>query len=247
MKLPELLDVFVRSHARSEWLTGLTTASADRTAEAVAEIAGRELGPAPVPFAFFVLGSEGRSESTLFTDQDNALVYLDPPAAQAESCRSYFLEFGARMNRMLARTGYALCPGGIMAQNQRWNQPLSGWLHYFNDWILQPDPQNLLESTTFFDPRRICGDDEPLRQLREHIRLTLKENPAFFGHLARQCLQYKIPLGLFGKIQTDDSEPHHRGVNIKNPLRIIVNLVRLYAMAHGVEEVSTELRSAPYS
>ena len=44
------------------------------------------------------------------------------------------------------------------------------------------------------------------------------------------------------KIQTDDSEPHHRGVNIKNPLRIIVNLVRLYAMAHGVEEVSTELR-----
>ena len=77
LKLPELLDVFVRSHARSEWLTGLTTANADRSAEVVAEIAGRELGPAPVPFAFFVLGSEGRSESTLFTDQDNALVHPD--------------------------------------------------------------------------------------------------------------------------------------------------------------------------
>ena len=59
LKLPELLDVFVRSHARSEWLTGLTTANADQTAEAIAAIVERELGPAPVPFAFFVLGSEG--------------------------------------------------------------------------------------------------------------------------------------------------------------------------------------------
>ena len=49
---------------------------------AVAAIVGSALGPPPVPFAFFVLGSEGRSESTLFTDQDNALVYLDPPAPE---------------------------------------------------------------------------------------------------------------------------------------------------------------------
>jgi len=242
LKLPELLNVFVRSHARSEWLTGLTTASADQTAEAIAAIAERELGPAPVPFAFFVLGSEGRSESTLFTDQDNALAYLDPPAGQAESCRLYFLEFAARMNRLLAQTGYALCPGQVMARNPRWNQPLSGWLHYFNNWILQPDPQNLLEATTFFDRRFVYGDAEPLRQLKEYIRLTLEENPAFFSHLARQGLQYKIPLGLFGKILTDASEPHHRSVNIKNPLRVIVNLVRLYAMANGIEEVNTGLR-----
>ena len=242
LKMPELLDVFVRSHARSEWLTGLTTASADQTAEAIAAIAGRELGLPPVPFAFFVLGSEGRSESTLFTDQDNALVYLDPPAGQAESCRRYFLEFASRMNLMLAQTGYALCPGQVMARNPRWNQPLSGWQRHFNDWILQPDPQNLLESTTFFDRRRVYGDAGPILQLQEHIRLTLKGNPAFFGHLARQCLQYKIPLGLFGKILTDASEAHQRSVNIKNPLRVIVNLVRLYAMAYGVEEVNTGLR-----
>ncbi len=242
LKLPELLDVFVRSHARSEWLTGLTTANADQTAEAIAAIAGRELGSPPVPFAFFVLGSEGRSESTLFTDQDNALVYIDPPAGQAESCRRYFLEFGARMNFMLAQTGYALCPGQVMARNPLWNQPLSGWQHHFNRWILQPDPQNLLESTTFFDRRRIYGDPGPMLRMQEHVRLTLKGNPAFFSHLARQCVQYKIPLGLFGKILTDESEAHQRSVNIKNPLRVIVSLLRLYAMAHGIEEVNSGLR-----
>ena len=242
LKLPELLDVFVRSHTRSEWLTGLTTASADHTAAAAASLVRRELGPPPVPFAFFVLGSEGRSESTLFTDQDNALVYLDPPADQAESSRSYFQEFGARLNRMLAQTGYALCPGQVMAQNPRWNQPLSVWKHYYNDWILQPDPQSILDSTTFFDLRRVYGDAEPILQLQESIRRSLEENPAFFGHLARLCLQYKIPLGIFGRIQTDPSEPHHNRLNIKNPLRIIVNLVRLYAMAHGIDEKNTGLR-----
>jgi signal-transduction protein with cAMP-binding, CBS, and nucleotidyltransferase domain/PAS domain-containing protein len=242
LKLPELLDVFVRSHSRSEWLTGLTTASADLTAVAAAGIVQRELGQPPVPFAFFVLGSEGRSESTLFTDQDNALVYLDPPASQAESCRGYFREFGERMNRMLAQTGYALCPGQVMANNPRWNQPMSVWKHYFNDWISQPGPQNLLDSTTFFDLRRVYGDAEPLLQLQKYIHRTLEENPAFFSHLAKLCLQYKIPLGLFGKIQTDPSEPHQNRLNIKNPLRIIVNLVRLYAMAHGSDELNTLLR-----
>jgi CBS domain-containing protein len=237
-----LLDVFVRSHTRSEWLTGLATANADLTAAAVAGIVRRELGPPPVPFAFFVLGSEGRSEPTLFTDQDNALVYLDPPAAQAESCRRYFREFGERMNRLLAQTGYALCPGQVMAKNPRWNQPLSVWKHYFHDWIIQPDPQNLLDSTTFFDLRRVFGDAEPILQLQEYVRRSLEENPAFFGHLGRLCLQYKIPLGIFGKIQTDSSEPHHNRLNIKNPLRVIVNLVRLYTMAHGIDEVNTALR-----
>jgi len=143
---------------------------------------------------------------------------------------------------MLAQTGYALCPGQVMANNSRWNQPLSVWIRYFSDWIRQPDPKSLLESTTFFDLRRVYGDAEPILQLQEFTRRALKENPAFFGHLAQVCLQYKIPLGIFGKILTDASEPQHNRINIKNPLRVIVNLVRLYAMAHGIEEKNTALR-----
>ncbi|MCU0235588.1 MAG: DUF294 nucleotidyltransferase-like domain-containing protein [Acidobacteria bacterium] len=242
LKLPELLAVFVRSHARSEWLTGLTTAVADGSAAAVAAMVGRELGSPPVPFAFFVLGSEGRSEPTLFTDQDNALVYLDPAAGQAESCRRYFREFGERMNRLLAQTGYAPCPGQVMAGNPRWNQPLADWKHIFNEWILQPDPQNLLESTTFLDLRPVCGEAGLLQELREHVRSTLAQNPAFFSHLARVCLQYKIPLNIFGRIQTESSAASPNRINIKNPLRVIVNLVRLYALAHNIGETNTMLR-----
>jgi CBS domain-containing protein len=181
-------------------------------------------------------------ESTIFTDQDNALIYLDPPPGQAESCRNYFRELAERMNRMLAETGYALCPGQVMARNPRWNQPLAVWKRYFSEWIRHPDPQNLLESTTFFDMRHMVGDAGLVMQLGEFIRLALEENPAFLAHLARVCLQYKMPLGIFGKIRTDDSEAQHNRVNIKNPLRVIVNMVRLYAMAHKIEERNTLLR-----
>jgi len=242
LQLPELLAVFARSHARGEWLTALTTAVADSSAVAIAAIVSRELGAPPVPFAFFVLGSEGRSEPTLLSDQDNALVYLDPAGDQAESCRRYFREFGERMNRLLAQTGYAPCPGQVMAGNPRWNQPLAAWKRIFNEWILQPDPQNLLESATFLDLRPVCGEAGLLRELREHVRGALAENPAFFSYLARECLQYKIPLNIFGRIQTESSGESPNRITIKNPLPVIVNLVRLYALAHGIGETNTLLR-----
>jgi CBS domain-containing protein len=242
LQLPELLAVFARSHARGEWLTSLTTAALDGSVVAVAAMVSRELGPPPAPFAFFVLGSAGRSEPTLFSDQDNALVYLDPAADSEESCRQYFRAFGERMNRLLEQTGYAPCPGQVMAGNPRWNQPLAAWKRIFNEWILQPDPQNLLESTTFLDLRPLCGEAGLLLELREHVRGALAENPAFFNYLARECLQYKIPLNIFGKIQTEPSAESPHRINIKNPLRVIVNIVRLYALAHGIGETNTLLR-----
>jgi signal-transduction protein with cAMP-binding, CBS, and nucleotidyltransferase domain len=242
LKLPELLAVFVNSHAHSDWLAGLATAVADRTAAAIAAMVELELGPPPAAYSFFALGSEGRSESTLYTDQDNALVYHDPPAGQLESCRRYFLEFGERMNRLLAQTGYALCPGRVMAGNPAWNRPLSEWEDQVSDWVRQPDPQNLLESTTFFDLRHVHGESSLLGRLRGHGLRILDGHPAFFAHLAGLCLRYKIPLGIFGRIQTDPGDPRGNRLNIKDPLRVMVSLVRLYALAHGIDEANTRLR-----
>jgi signal-transduction protein with cAMP-binding, CBS, and nucleotidyltransferase domain len=242
LKLPEMLDVFVSGHAHSDWLTGLATTVADHTAAAVGAMVELELGPPPAAYSFFALGSEGRSESTLYTDQDNALVFLDPPAERLETCRRYFLEFGERMNRLLAQTGYALCPGRVMAGNPAWNRPLSEWANQVADWVRQPDPQNLLESTTFFDLRHVHGDAGLFGRLREHGLRILEEHPAFFAHLAGQCLRYKIPLGIFGRIQTDPGDRHGNRLNIKDPLRVMVSLVRLYALAHGVGESNTRLR-----
>jgi CBS domain-containing protein len=233
------VELLVAGGARTELITALTTQTADAIIRSLAASIEAELGPPPVAYALIVLGSEGRAEQTLLTDQDNAILFADSQAVPQEKSRAYLLDFGRRLNRLLARSGYALCRGEVMAGNPTWNQPLAVWKRYFGEWIRTPDPQNLLEISTFFDLRPVWGDQGLAAELGDYIHGTLRETPAFFGHLARVCLTYKVPLGLFGKIQTEaDDDAAHR-LNIKNPIRVIVNLVRLYAMAHGIRASNT--------
>lgn len=238
-RLPLLVNALVAGGARAAIVTRLITAVADGITEKLAGLVTAELGPAPSAFAFITLGSEGRSEQTLLTDQDNALIYADMPEKESEAARNYFVRFGKRMNVLLSQAGYELCKGDVMAGNPSWNLSLAEWKGNFTKWIVTPDPQNLLELSTFFDLRRVVGDQALVDDLSRHIRRTLRENPAFFSHLARVCMNYKIPLGIFGKIHTESTEEHSNSVNIKNAIRVIVNLVRLYAMSGGIGETNS--------
>ena len=113
----------------------------------VIEFALRQLGPAPLPWCWLAFGSEGRREQTFRTDQDNALVYADPatPAEEA-AARDWFARFARFMKDGLMRCGFALCPANYMADNPRWNQPLSAWRELFTKWITNPGPEALLHA-----------------------------------------------------------------------------------------------------
>jgi PAS domain S-box-containing protein len=234
-----LVNAMVESGARTTSITKLITAVADAITEKLAGIVIAELGKPPVPFAFVALGSEGRSEQTLLTDQDNALIYSDNIEIGSDIVKNYFLSFGERINTLLDKVGYSLCKGGVMAQNPRWNQSLSTWKKYFTEWIVTPEPQNLLDLSIFFDIRCVYGDKSLVDELIHHINQALSQHPPFFGSLARVCMNYKIPLGIFGKIHTESSEDHGKSVNVKNPARVIVNLVRLYTMHRQIVETNT--------
>src|SRR5215207_6508055 len=102
-------------------------------------LAERDLGPAPCAYAWMALGSEGRMEQVLLTDQDNALVYADDSA----EARAYFPRLAARVVDGLVAAGFPPCPGGYMAS--QWCRSLADWQALFRGWIERPDPQALLE------------------------------------------------------------------------------------------------------
>lgn len=238
-KMMLLVNAMVESGARTTSITKIITTFADSITEKLADMVIAELGKPPVSFAFVALGSEGRSEQTLLTDQDNALIYSDDVEMSSDIVKNYFLSFGERMNRLLDKVGYSFCKGGVMAQNPKWNQSLSTWKKYFTGWIVTPEPQNLLDLSIFFDIRCVYGDKKIVDDLINHINQVLSQHPSFFGPLARVCMNYKIPLGIFGKIHTESSEDHGKIVNVKNSARVIVNLVRLYAMHRQIVETNT--------
>jgi CBS domain-containing protein len=196
------------------------------------------LGAAPVPFAFLALGSQGRMEQTLLTDQDNAILFASPgdPAALAAAER-YFAALGERVCEGLEKAGYARCQGGVMASNPRWRMTLEGWKGSFDAWIGKAEPQELLEFSIFFDFRAVHGEARLAHELRVHIQQSLRQSPAFFPHLAQNALLFKPPYRLFGKILLGGETAGL--LNLKDAMMPIVSFARLYALKHNVEETHT--------
>jgi CBS domain-containing protein len=191
-------------------------------------IAEEQLGPPPCPYAWLVLGSEGRMEQVLLSDQDNALVYRDdddPAAAR------YFGDLAALVVGALLEAGFPACTGGYMATN--WCRPLPEWVRTFARWIDAPEPQALVEAAVFLDFRPVHGELslEPLHQ----ALLRAADAGRFLVQLSRAAASFEPPLGTFGRIRTDD-----RQLDLKRgAIAAIVLLGRLYGLASGSAARST--------
>ncbi len=234
--LPLYIKYFVSAGTDIKIITGTITEVSDKISELIIPMAISQAGVPPCRFAFIALGSEGRAEQGLATDQDNAIIYED---IKNSDHKDYFLNLANIINYLLNTAGYKLCEGEIMANNPKWNQPLSVWKKYFRKWITVPEPQNLIDSAIFFDFRIIYGDEHFVEDLRSYINELIKQNPVFIKQTAILTVNYKLPLGMFGKIQTEINKEKHESFNLKNAIRLIVNTVRLYAMDYSINETNT--------
>lgn len=239
-KLPILVNALVEAGAKPRNVSGAIAAVTDAVTEKLLALAVEELGPPPAPFAFVALGSQGRSEQTLASDQDNALVFEAPPGAAPEVVQAYFLALGERVCGWLARAGYSLCKGGAMASNPRFCAPLARWKELFSGWINVAEPKDLLEFNIFFDFRSVYGQAELVSQLRQHVTSELAHTPGFFVHLAQNALYQKPLLGFFGNIVAEpDDRGSSRSFNIKEALTPIVSFARLYSLRSSIAETNT--------
>lgn len=238
-RLPGLVRAVVDAGAEVRYVNRIVSGVSDAVVQRLVGMAVAELGPAPVRFAFLALGSEGREEQTLVTDQDNALVYEDPPADEAEATRDYFLALGSAVCDRLDEVGYAFCDGGVMAKNPRWNQPMSVWQEQFAGWIRNADSQALLELNMLFDFRCVAGEATFARDLRAWVFDEMEAYPLFFVHFAQNSLLYKPPVGLLGGIQAKSEGDAAKALSLKEALLPVANFSRLYALKHRIDSTNT--------
>ncbi len=238
-RLPGLVGAVVDSGAQVRYVNRIITSVSDATLQRLLALALDELGPAPARYAFLALGSEGREEQTLVTDQDNALIYEDPHTGDAEATAAYFLALATFVCDRLDKVGYSFCEGGVMAKNQRWNQPLSVWRAQFADWIHNADSQALLELNMLFDFRCVGGERQLARGLRAEVFEQMGAYPLFFVHFAKNALLYKPPLGVLGGIKASSSGDGPKAVSLKEALLPVADFARLYALKHRVDSTNT--------
>jgi CBS domain-containing protein len=196
--------------------------------------------PPPVRGCWVAAGSEGRREQTLMTDQDNGLVYQDPPPELRAAASAYFALLSASMGQALARLGFPPCPGGFMASNPRWCQPESVWREYFAVWMQTPRPEQVLWASIFFDLRPVAGDHALGRTLWDWVCDRAPGETLFLRHLAKAALDRQVPLGLFGGFVVERAGAHKHRLDLKaRGVFPVTQAMRVYALSLGVRETNT--------
>ena len=238
-QLPGLIRRLIDGGARADHLNRIITAFSDAILKRILDFALEELGPPPARFSFMVFGSEGRLEQTLKTDQDNAIVFEDPGPDRENIVRGYFQDLGTRVCTWLDQVGYSLCEFEIMARNPKWCQPLHIWKKYFQNWILSADSEALLHSSIFFDFRCGSGDAGLVTELREFLIQSLGGWIGFYRHLAENALHFKPPLDFFGNFALQSKGEYKNTLEIKTPMRLIVDFARIYALKNRIQATNT--------
>ena len=224
----------------AEHVTQVTSALNDSLAQRLIELAAARHA-LPARWCWLALGSEGRLEQTLATDQDNALIF--EASSDTEGARRALLAFAGEVNLGLQACGFPLCPGDIMARNPRWCLSAEEWRRVFGDWIRNNNPEALLNAAIFFDFRPVAGDAALAGSLREAVLGQTRASAAFARAMVENATSSRPPLGLLDGFVADDAGSFPGTIDLKaSGARPFVDAARILSLAHALAPTSTAAR-----
>jgi CBS domain-containing protein len=201
---------------------------------------GSGAAPPDVRYCFLVLGSGGRREMLLGPDQDHALVFEDVPESRLAELDEFFAPLTAEVVLALQQVGYPACDGQVMADNPLWRGRLGDWRTRIRDWVANAEPQQVRNSSIFFDFALLAGDAQLLTELREIVHAEVADQPGFLYQMMSLDLRYKVPVGLLGRFILERSGEHEGALSLKlGGSLYIVDCIRMFALEKGVQETST--------
>ena len=184
-----------------------------------------------------VMGSEGRGEQTMRTDQDNGLILAGP--VDEQELKAFRVAFSGALERF----GFPRCPGEVMVVNPQWSKPLADYEGDFRRWLVEPDEAAQMNVAIFYDAEAVAGDAELLGRAKRALIDALRGERAQLARFARAVDAFPTPIGLFNNLVVD----HERGDAVdlkKGGVFPIVHGVRALALERGLLETGTAARIA---
>ena len=182
-----------------------------------------------------VMGSEGRGEQAVRTDQDNGLILSEPVDTTKLDA------FRADFSSALSSFGFPPCPGSVMVSNPAWSRQLSDYLADFRKWIALPDETSHLNVAIFYDARAVAGDTRLLTKAKTALVEMVRGEQTFLAHFARAIDAFATPIGLFKSLITSAGNGDALDLK-KGGIFPIVHGVRRLALEHGLMETATDKR-----
>lgn len=239
------LDAMLKENAAAHEICAIISELNDRILRRIIllseqEMVAEQMGPPPVEYCWLAMGSEGRKEQTLATDQDNAIIYMDVESSELEQVDQYFALLAEKIVSGLERCGFPRCEGGVMAVNRKWRRSFSEWKREINNWLNNLDGDEVRNFTIFLDFRGVYGHIQLAEELRQHLHNQGKNQTFLFNRLARDDSSHPVPIGLFGRFITEKNEQDQSIIDLKHGgVMHIVNAARIFALREGISETST--------
>jgi CBS domain-containing protein len=204
------------------------------------ELAVEKIGSyPPVRFVWMNIGSQGRKEQLLRTDQDNALIFEDVSPEQHDSVKRYFMELAELVTESLSKVGYEFSPYNIVARNPKWCKSLTDWIKQYNEWTNTPKEKELEYANLFFDFDFIYGYPAIEDVLTQTITQNITRNKKFFAHLASDALKNQAALGFFRQFIVEGDGENKDLFDIKTrAIKPLVDAGRLLALSQGFTEIT---------
>lgn len=219
----------VRVDAIAEIVSDLNRRLFNKVFRLIAPASIREQG------CLIVMGSEGRGEQTVRTDQDNALILAEPvPDADLDAFRRNF-------TAALESFGFAPCPGNVMVRNPEWSRTVDEYTHAFGQWVAVPGEHAHMDIAIFYDAVAVAGREELLDQAKAAMIEAVRGRSAFMVHFARAIDSFPAAIGLFNTLRTTAGEGDAVDLK-KGGIFPIVHGVRSLALERGLTETGTAAR-----
>jgi len=229
--IPEILDIITEFY--------------DRITRQVIEIAIEtmvaEYGPPPARFCWLTMGSGGRREQFMRTDQDNALIYqqLEDPD-QKQNAEEYFSKLAELVVEGLTICGFAPCPGNVMAINPFWRGNTGYWNSLTAKWLQGTQSEDIRMLTIFLDFRPVYGHYPLAEDLRQFLSKSFSKQPLILSFLAEDASRGRLPVGFLGNPVGERTGKHRAEINLKKSVSVyLIDCIRLLALKEGAATTNT--------
>ncbi len=203
------------------------------------ELAILELGSPPTKFAWLSIGSQGRKEQVLLTDQDSILIFEDVEANKYRDIRDYYLKLAKKTTSTLEKVGFELCPNGHSASNMLWCKSLTDWTKQYNSWTNTPGENTEEISSIFFDYDLVYGELQLEDALSEIVFKDRKSSSLLYDFLGNDALKKPLPLNFFKKFNVEEDGDNKDLFDIKTrALMPLIDGARLLVLSQSIKGIN---------
>lgn len=182
--------------------------------------------------ALIVMGSEGREEQTVRSDQDNALIIRDGVD------KKLFEEPMMKLNSYLLELGFPKCSGNVMVSNEFWRRNVASYKSLIDNWTYDMSDESVQNLSIFLDAKYVAGDESLLKELRDYLHNNFYARDDVLAHVAKAILHFETPLSMFSGFVID--KEHNNRLDLKKGgIFALVHGIRTLSLKYGINATNT--------